>query len=204
MKPGLLKEQVIPITLTGVLFIILWALLYVEIQVLNHFQSTDPIQLNLLWADVLVGMTIYLKTSIDFAIFIGHLMRTHVGVRNRVAIECGTAIGNALGTFVILALWNIFREIDWLLAIMVILASLVLFKLAEDGLEHAQDEQGKYPTIFKHAVDGLELILEIINRFTQPLLSILVPHASLNTTTKYKLVGTSYIRRINSIYFRFR
>lgn len=112
-------------------FAVVWALLYLEVLVLNAFGS-EPISIIVLWTDVLIGLTIYLKTSIDFAIFIGHLMRTHPGWKKRIAIECGTAFGNALGTFVILAVWSFFKEVDWLLALMVAIASLVLFRLAED------------------------------------------------------------------------
>lgn len=189
MPKAIFQEQVIPLVLTAVLVIVLWFLLWLEITVLNYWQPTQPIALKLLWADVLVGLTIYLKTSIDFAIFIGHLMRTHSGWKNRIAIECGTAIGNALGTFVILAIWNFFREIDWLLAAMVIVASLVLFKLAEDGLAHAYTESSRYPGWFMPTVRDLNNFLQIINNFTQPVLSRLVPHASLNPTKQYSWWG---------------
>lgn len=182
-------EQGIPLALTFVVFAAMWAVLYGEILLLNSFGSNEHISGFILLQDVLVGMTIYLKTSIDFAIFIGHLMRTHPGWKNRIAIECGTAAGNALGTFVILAIWNFFRNVDWLLAIMVLIASLVLLKLAEDGLEHAKTEDARYPRLFRKAVDVCDMVLRPVNRFFSPVLHRIVPHASLNTTKKYGWIG---------------
>ncbi len=188
-KKNVFLEQVLPLALTFVVFAALWALIHGEIVLLNAFGGSEHISLTILLADVLVGMTIYLKTSIDFAIFIGHLMRTHPGWKNRVAIECGTAAGNALGTMVILAIWNFFRHIDWLLALMVFIASLVLLKLAEDGLEHAKAEDAKYPKWFHKAVDVTERILKPINTFTQPVLGRIIPHATLNTRKQYGWTG---------------
>jgi cadmium resistance protein CadD (predicted permease) len=75
------------------------------------------------WGDVLVGITIYLKTSIDFAIFIGRLMQKYQGWKNRIMIEIGTALGNITGTLVILVLWDIFREVKFLMAIMIVIAA---------------------------------------------------------------------------------
>jgi hypothetical protein len=181
--------QLVPLLLTFVVFFACWAVLHGEIVVLNMFGNGESIQLTLLWADILVGMTIYLKTSIDFAIFIGHLMRTHPGWKNRIAIECGTAAGNALGTFVILAIWNYFRHIEWLLAIMVAIAALVLLQLAEEGLEHAHDSTGAYPRIFSQAVTWCEKVLGAVNRIFKPLLSRILPEAPLNSAKRYSWIG---------------
>ena len=178
-----LLEQGVPLLLTAVVFAVLWAVLHAEVLALNAFGHED-ILLKILAPDVLVGMSIYLKTSIDFAIFIGHLMRTNPGWKNRIAIECGTAAGNGLGTVVILAIWNFFRRIDWLLALMVVLASLVLLKLAEEGLEHAQDEKKRYPALLRKTVSVCKKILHVINGYIDPVLGKLMPHASLNSTAQ--------------------
>ena len=79
------KEQLLPLILTVIIFIILTAILRVEIAVLNAVTLSD-IQIQIRWTDVLVGLTIYLKTSIDFAIFMGNLMHTNQGWRNKIAI----------------------------------------------------------------------------------------------------------------------
>ena len=89
--------------------------------------------------DFVIGTTIYLKTSVDFGILIGTMMSRYPGFKNRVAIENGTAFGNALGTMTVLTVWFFFKEVKWLLALMVFLASLVLFRLAMDGLDHVHE-----------------------------------------------------------------
>lgn len=178
-----IRQQMIPITLTFLVFGAMWLLLHVQVLLLNRVMG-DSLVHHVLWPDVLLGMTIYLKTSIDFAIFIAHLMRTHPGWKNRIAIECGTAAGNALGTFVVLDLWSMFREIGWLLALMVFVASLVLLKLAQDGLEHAQDHDRRYPAWFQHLVNGSEWVLERVNHLFAPLISWM-PDTTLNVRQQH-------------------
>ncbi len=175
MKESLLKNQILPLALTVVVFGILVGILRLEIGLLNHATGSEDILTHVRWADVLVGLVIYLKTSIDFAIYIGRLMAKNTGWRSRVAIEIGTAFGNALGTLAILLIWTFFKEVKWLLAAMVFLAALVLFKLAEEGLEHAQDEDGKYPRIFQKAVSTFEHILRRINKVILPILKYVIP-----------------------------
>ncbi len=192
LKNRFVLEQVIPLGLTVVVFLAMWGLLHLQVLGLNAIGGAEQIHIRILWPDVLVGLTIYLKTSIDFAIFIGHLMRTHPGWKNRIAIECGTAFGNALGTFVILAIWNFFRNVDWLLALMVVLASLVLLKMAEDGLDHAQDEDKRYPAWFQKMVTLTGRGLHMVNAIFRPVLGTIMPHVSLNTTKKYGWVGLMF------------
>src|SRR3990167_10498135 len=93
-----LKSQILPIFLTLVIFLILVGVLYGEIFLLNKVTFID-ISTHFRITDILIGLVIYLKTSIDFAIFIGNLMRRFPGWKNRISIEIGTAVGNALGTF---------------------------------------------------------------------------------------------------------
>ena len=176
-EDGVLKNQIIPIALTVVVAAALTAILWFEIVVINKYTREDII-LNLRFVDVLVGLTIYLKTSIDFAIYIGRLMNVNPGWKNRIAIEIGTAMGNAAGTLAILALWAFFKEIKWLLVIMIALAALVLFKLAQDSLEHAKVEDESYPSWFKKMVSGSEKILNKFNQAFLPILKFVVPNIS--------------------------
>lgn len=129
-------SQFVPIALTGVVMAGFLALLHTAIIIFNLFPSSEKIYLEIRWVDILVGGTIYLKTSIDFAIFIGRMMAANPGWRNRVAIEIGTAAGNAIGTIAIIGLWVTLKHVDILLALMVFVASLVLFELAHSSLEH--------------------------------------------------------------------
>ena len=135
--------QLFPIFLTVVICTALVGLLYAEIKILNLF-TVDDILTTVRPLDVLIGLTIYLKTSIDFAVFIGNLMHKNQGMRGRIAIELGTAVGNAAGTLAILLIWTFFKEVRWLLAIMIFLAAIVLFKLAQDSLEEATEAE-HYP-----------------------------------------------------------
>ncbi len=178
MTTKTLKEQLIPLSLTVLTFFALCALLYAFIFFLNLLPSQQKIDLTLRKRDILVGLTIYLKTSIDFAIFIGNLMRTNPGWKKRVSIEVGTAVGNAAGTLAILLIWNFFREVPILMAVMIAIASLVLLRMAEESIEeflHTQNPQGK---IHKTA-SLLSRQLGLLNRLFKPMLGKLIPNSSI-------------------------
>lgn len=159
-------SQVIPIVLTGVIMAVLLLLLHGAIVLFNLIPSSEKILLEIRWVDILVGATIYLKTSIDFAIFIGRLMAANQGWRNRVAIEIGSAAGNAIGTIAIIGLWVTLKHVDILLALMVFIASLVLFELAHGSLEHIQNQWLSRP---------LHAILDPIKKLIDPLLRRVMP-----------------------------
>lgn len=178
-----LRDQTIALVLTGVTCAVLVVLLWVEIVLLNTF-SSERIQLHIRLADVLVGLTIYLKTSIDFAIFIGRLMDKNPGLKGRIGIEIGTALGNAAGTFAILLLWAFFKEVNWLLAIMIIIAALVLVRLAQDSLDHVDTANPSYPRWFRASVSGFDRVLRMANHVFEPVLSKILPSHSLKVETK--------------------
>lgn len=177
------KRQILPIVLTVVTCAVLVCVLLGEILLLNNFTETD-IALQLNWADVVIGLTIYLKTSIDFAIFIGHLMHDNPGWKGRVGIEIGTAVGNALGTMLVLLIWTFFKEVRWLLALMILLASLVLFKMAEEGLEHAKAEDRNFPKWFQKFVNIFEWCLGKFNQAVAPVLSRIMPEMKMTSAKR--------------------
>lgn len=170
MSNNFIINQVLPILVAIITFVGLSALLYFEIFVLNMFPG-QKILFDINLADVLVGLTIYLKTAIDFALLIGILMDKFPGVKNRFAIEVGTAFGNAMGTIAVLVIWYFFKEITWLLALMVGFASLVLFKLAQASLEHTEIKDKNLIPV----VDFLNTILSPINKITKPVISKVIP-----------------------------
>lgn len=172
----LLKEQLLPILLTAFICLCLIIVLHFFVQMLNLFPIQGKIIPQFRIADILIGMTIYLKTAIDFALFIGKLMRDHPGWKNRIAIETGTALGNSVGTLSILAVWTLFKDIPLLLAAMILLASLVLFRLAEDSLEELRIRQ------MRDTVRKLTVFLQRINTFFAPLTSSLFPPKQTRTT----------------------
>ncbi len=166
--------------LTIVVFLFVWLLYHLEILLLNKLiVSREAIMPVLRWTDVLLGVTIYLKTSIDFAIFIGRLMNKYQGWKNRIMIEIGTACGNALGTGAILVLWDLFREVRFLMALMITIAALVLLRLAEEGLDHVKNVEGRYSFSLFGFVEKFEAVLQKINRTVAPVLNKIIP--SFNT-----------------------
>lgn len=167
-------SQLVPIALTGVVMAGFLALLHAAIILFNLIPASEKISLEIRWVDVLVGGTIYLKTSIDFAIFIGRMMAANPGWRNRVAIEIGTAAGNALGTIAIIGLWVTLKHVDLLLALMVFIASLVLFELAHGSLEHFANWQGQggIRSVLFYLMHGL---LDRVKKIIDPLLRRVMP-----------------------------
>jgi hypothetical protein len=177
-----LRDQAIALSLTVVTFLVLISLVWVEIMLLNTTVS-HKISLAIRPVDVLIGMTIYLKTSIDFAIFIAQLMEKNPGLKGRIGIEIGTAFGNGVGTMAILAIWAFFSEIDWLLALMIVLASLVLLHLAQSTLEEVE-ERGRG---MRSLTSPLIATLRRINNFTEPVLSKIIPTQSIRIEHKKTL-----------------
>ncbi len=177
-QENLWQRQIIPVVLTAVVALLLIVVLRLEIGVINSFIGSD-LSTHLRWRDVLIGATIYLKTSIDFAIFIARLMDNNRGWKSRIAIEIGTAAGNAAGTLVILLVWSVFQEVAWLLAIMIFIASLVLFRLAEEGLEHIVDESLKRYPLIQSSVHGFSKLLITLNRVTEPVLRYIIPNINI-------------------------
>ena len=178
MNSKFLTEQGIPLVLTVATFFAITFGLYLFILFLNFLPSTNKIIVELRWQDVAVGLTIYLKTSIDFAIFIGNLMRTNPGWKKRIAIEVGTALGNAGGTLIILLIWNFFREVPLLMAVMIIIASLVLLRMAEESIE-AYTKNLDPNHAFRKPVLFIEEQLKVINGLSKPILGKLIPNLSI-------------------------
>ena len=173
-KSNLTFEQLIPIALTAVIFLSLWGLLFFVIRILNLLPNGAHIALNLRWADILVGAVIYLKTSVDFAVFMGRLQASNPGWQKRIAIEIGTALGNGLGTIGILILWVFFRRLEILLALMILLAALILFELAYSGLEQLANWEGDRG--FKRlSFILLDNVLSSITKTAKPLTSRIIP-----------------------------
>jgi hypothetical protein len=169
------QRQIIPVVLTVLVAAVLILILHFEISVLNSVLHTD-ISLHWRWGDILIGATIYLKTAIDFAIFIARLMDSNRGWKSRIAIEIGTAAGNAAGTMLILLVWSLFHEVTWLLALMIFIAALVLFRLAQEGLEHVSESTLHQHQIMGRLIKAFDRLLQIVNVITEPLLRYVVPN----------------------------
>ena len=188
-------QQLVPIGLTIVILVVLIAALYGFIGLLNTF-TTEKLSTSILLIDVLVGATIYLKTAIDFAIFMGRLMGSNPGWRNRVAIEAGTALGNFLGTIAILTLWVFVKDVTILLGFMIFLAALVLFELAQAGVIHFSQWTAKGRT-YKLLHDIVAVPLRAITNITIPLLHPVMPNM------KQRLRGVKFTAWRGLLYFSF-
>ncbi|MCL5113818.1 MAG: hypothetical protein M1372_01450 [Patescibacteria group bacterium] len=177
MKIGRKLQQVIPILLTFITFLSLWGILYLLILALNLLPAKMKIILILRKRDILIGLAIYLKTSVDFAIFIGNLMHSNPGWKKRIAIELGTALGNGLGTLLVLIIWTFFKEIPVLMALMITAASLILLRMAQESLE----EFLKYENFAKvhSSISLLQKQLNFINSLSGKLLKPLIPNLSI-------------------------
>ena len=187
-RKTLLSHQAIPLALTFVVCGLLILAIYAEVVVSNIFTRIDILR-KIHLSDILIGMTIYLKTSVDFAIFIGNLMTRYHTWKYRIAIEIGTAVGNALGTAVVLFIWNIFREVEIVLAIMIVIASFVLLKLAEEGLEHIKEYSTTLPNWLNQSSRTFEHLLKNFNKLGQPVLKFVIPNLSLKPKKGLTFLG---------------
>jgi hypothetical protein len=197
-------QNIFCIVLAVVIFAVLTALYAGQIIGLNWLGSnilnlpqSSIIQLMgpKFWLDVSIGLTIYLKTAVDFAILTGILMSKYRGLKNRIAIESGTALGNALGTAVVLTIWFFFKDIQWLLALMVLLASLVLLELAKSGLEHieeAEHEGQSVPKWVKISANKIELVLNKVMVFVSPILGKVMPSMKFDSAKELSFKGLMF------------
>lgn len=180
MKEKFYPNQIIPLALTLVVCAIGIGLVWLEIVLLNRFVvNREVIIPQLRWGDILIGFTIYIKTAIDFAIFIGRLMTKFPGWKNRIMIEIGTALGNILGTMSILLLWDLFREVRILMAIMIVIAGLVLLRMAEEGVHHVEEDGQVLTEKHRHTLHKIVSPLAALNRFFAPVLSRLIPSTNI-------------------------
>ena len=167
-------RQMIPLTLTVIILGILLIILHASLFLFNTIPGTIPLLLIIRPQDVIIGATIYLKTEIDFAMLIGRLMDLYPGWRNRVALEIGSAVGNAGGTILIIGLWVLLKHIDILLALMILIASLVLFELAHSGLEYLSGWEAN-GGIKKWLFISLHTVLDAVGKIINPFLSRIIP-----------------------------
>ncbi len=179
----LLITQALPIFLTVFTFLVLATLLYGLLLILGSLHIGGPIILDFRRREVLFGIIIYLKTAVDFAIFIGNLMHTNPGWKKRIAIELGTAIGNGLGTFLILVLWTIFKAVPLLMLAMIFIAAIVLLRMAQESFEEFLKQKQSFIKL-KMPVSLLQDQLNFVNKIFRPILRFFVPNLNLTKTKK--------------------
>src|ERR1035437_3104541 len=184
----ILVEQGLPILLTFLTFLVLSTVLYGLLIILSSFNTGQPIILDFRRREVLFGIIIYLKTAVDFAIFIGNLMKSNPGWRKRIAIEIGTAVGNGLGTFLILIIWTLFRSVPPLMIIMIFVASVVLLRMAQESFEEFLKQRESFIKL-KMPVGLLQDQLNLVNKVFRPILKFVVPNLNLTKTKKLSFIN---------------
>lgn len=183
-----LIEKIIPGILALLTFLILSTLLYWALLFLDSLHLNYPVILDFRKREVIFGILIYLKTAIDFAIFMGNLMHTNPGWRKRIAIAFGTSIGNAFGTFLILIVWTLFKEIPALMTAGVFISSVILLKLAEENFEIFLKQKKSFIKI-RMPVNLLQNQLDFVNNQFRPVLKFLVPDLNLTGTKKLSFIN---------------
>lgn len=135
-KEPVLYAQLIPLSIALVSTVLFILILLGNTHILNRLFPVEPIRFIFRPFDLALGLYLYVKTSVDFAVFIGAMMLSNPGWKNRVAVEWGTSLGNFLGTIVIIWLWSAFRTVGLIFeGIIVLLASFVLLELAAGSME---------------------------------------------------------------------
>ncbi len=186
------SSQYIAILLTIFTFFGLCIIFYFFVLTSNHFFQGEHIETNLRFSDILIGITIYLKTSIDFAIFIAQQMKRTPGLQSRIAIEIGTAVGNGLGTFIVLIIWIVFKQVPLLMACMMFVAALVLLRMAEDSLTEFLEKS-------KGTLGFFPLLRNALSKLNHPfdfLIEQILPHPQKNVM--------KYVTFQNLLFFSFR
>jgi hypothetical protein len=176
-------ERLVPLILTVFTFLVLSTLLYGLLLFLNSFLLQNQVILDFRKRDVLIGIAVYLKTAIDFAIFIGNLMRTNPGWKKRIAIELGTAVGNAFGTFLVLSAWIFLKQMPILMAGMIFIASIILLRMAEESLQEFLKQKKSFIRM-RMPVYLLQAQLNFINKIFRPVLGFFVPDLNLTRAKK--------------------
>lgn len=157
------ENQLIPISVSLGCFVVFVLLTYFLLNIINGFGIIQQkFILSISFTDILLGMVIYLKTAVDYAIFVGLMMDKNAGTVKRIAMNAGTSIGAFIGVSLVVILWAFFKEISWLMAILLVLAGAVLFSLGDSSQEH-----------FKAIPAKLKKPLEVFFNIVRPVISLL-------------------------------
>lgn len=158
-----MKKQLLPISISLGLFIIFSLISYILLKGLDGMHIFhESLSTNFIWVQIGLGIFIYLKTAVDYALFVGMLIEKNEGLNKRIAMNVGTSLGCFVGVTAIVILWSFFREIHWLMFILLILAACVLFGLGDGSQEH-----------FEEVDYRLRKPLEIFFKITRPVVEFL-------------------------------
>ncbi len=157
-----MKKQLLPIIISLSLFVvfsIITHFLLVGLDSLKLFNQ--QLSTEFIWVQIGLGVFIYLKTAVDYALFVGMLMEKNDGIPKRIAMNVGTQIGCFIGVTGIVILWAFFKEIHWLMAILLVIAAMILFGLGDGSQEH-----------FEEIHPYLRKPLQLFFDFTRPIVKV--------------------------------
>ncbi len=184
----ILVQKAIPVVLVILTFFALSTLLYGILLILSSLSLNYPIILDFRRREPLIGIIVYLKTAIDFTIFMGALMHTNPGWKKRVAIGLGTGLGNAFGTFLILTIWTVARNFTPLIVIFTFLSSIILLRLAQESFEEFLKQRQSFIKL-KMPVSLLQDQLNLVNKLFRPILKFFVKDLNLTKTKKLSFIN---------------
>jgi len=157
------KKHLLPLGISFGLFGLFVVATYGILAVLNHSYFGHGLSTTIIWGQVALGVFIYLKTAVDYALFVGSLMEFNAGIPRRIAMNAGTSIGCFVGVTFIAVLWSFFREIRWLMAILLVVAGMILFKLGDGSRQHFEDV---HPWLKKPLHVFFDMMRPIVRVFT--------------------------------------
>lgn len=156
-----MRKQIVPISISLGMFVLFSVITFYLLHALNTV-GPGNILIQFTWGQFLIGMLIYLKTAVDYAIFVGLLMDKNPGTPKRIAMNAGTSTGAFIGVTAIAVLWYFFKEIHWLMFILLFVSAGILFSLGDASQEYFEkvDKRLRYP-------------LELFFKITRPLVKVL-------------------------------
>ncbi len=115
-------------------FLALSLILFGVINIANIFNVQNQIIIKLIPVDILFGIFIYLKTSVDFVVFSGSFIKNHKKSSDLGLFTLGTSLGNGAGMFLVVFIWAFIKNVKILLALSVLIASGFLIFLGSKNL----------------------------------------------------------------------
>ncbi len=172
-KKGKLYNQLLPVGICAVLFVLFIAATGGFIHGLINPFSVEKIELKLNLVDVTVGFFLYFITAIDYALVVGRMQAKNTGSQARVVMNIFTCIGCFVGVSLVLFLWGFAKEIPLLIIPILIFAGSVMIKLAFEGIDYYEADE-KIPMVVRK---GTTKLLEALH-FVTAMFTFWIPEIS--------------------------
>lgn len=134
IKHSFYLKKILLLFINFLIFLLLVFVLFSVIKKANLISGKNPISFKIIVSDILFGIFIYLKTSLDFVIYAGSFIKVNKKIKNLGAFITGTSIGNSAGVFLIIFIWAIVRNFKWFLFFAILVSSVTLFFLGSKNI----------------------------------------------------------------------